>query len=95
MTHGLNGVKLYMQVKSCISNRAVERRRMAYQYSKLKGRIIEKYGTQGKFAEAIGLSENSTSKKLKGLFGLSQEDMEAWAKLLDIDRDDFGEYFFT
>lgn len=35
---------------------------MPYQYDKLRGRIIEKYGTQGNFAKALGLSSNSVLK---------------------------------
>lgn len=34
-----------------------------YRYNKLRGRIIEKFGTQEKFAKAVGISENSLSKK--------------------------------
>ena len=36
---------------------------MSYTYNKLRGRIIEMYGTQGKFAEKLGISKNSVSKK--------------------------------
>lgn len=32
---------------------------MPYTYNKLRGRIIEKYGTQSKFAEKLGVSKNS------------------------------------
>lgn len=66
-----------------------------YEYKKLRGRIVEKFGTQASFAEKIGISNNSMSKKMQGKTGLSQEDMELWASLLDIDRKDFPEYFFA
>lgn len=33
---------------------------MAFDYSKLKGRIIEKYGTQAAFAKAMGTSQKNT-----------------------------------
>lgn len=36
---------------------------MPYTYNKLRGRIVEIYGTQGKFAEKLGVSKNSVSKK--------------------------------
>ncbi len=39
---------------------------MPYNYSKLLGRIVEKVGTQGKFAEQMKLSERSISLKLNG-----------------------------
>lgn len=68
---------------------------MSYEYNKLRGRIIEKYGTQEKFAEAIGLSTNSISKKMTGKAGFSQEDIETWSKMLGITQNEYGEYFFA
>lgn len=32
-----------------------------FQYSKLKGKIVEIFGSQKKFAEAMGLSERTIS----------------------------------
>ncbi len=68
---------------------------MPYSYAKLRGRIIEKYGSQEKFAADVGLSNNSVSKKMTGKSGFSQKDMEKWAGLLDIDTKEYPEYFFT
>lgn len=68
---------------------------MNYKYNKLRGRIIEKYGTQEKFAEAIGLSTNSMSKKMTGKSGFSQEDIESWSEKLEIAQAEYGEYFFA
>ena len=68
---------------------------MPYRYNKLRGRIVEKYGTQSKFAEALGLSNNSLSNKLNCKIGFSQEDILKWSELLDISSGDFYEYFFT
>ena len=68
---------------------------MPYRYNKLRGRIVEKYGTQSKFAEALGLSNNSLSNKLNCKIGFSQEDILKWSQLLDIGSSDFYEYFFT
>lgn len=68
---------------------------MPYKYRKLRGRIIEKYGSQEKFSEAINLSKNSLSLKLNGKTGFSQADMIKWSRLLDIDISEYGEYFFT
>lgn len=66
-----------------------------YEYRKLRGRIVEKFGTQGKFAEAIKLSENSLSKKLNCKVPLTQDEIRVWAQLLDISQDQYAEYFFT
>ena len=65
-----------------------------YLYPKLAGKIVEKYGTRKRFAEEIGLSENSISLKMNGKTGFSQEDMVQWGDLLDIETVDYGLYFF-
>ena len=66
-----------------------------YEYRKLKGRIVEKYGTMGAFAEALGLSKQSLSLKMTGKVGLSQEDIELWSELLDIPQEDYGIFYFA
>lgn len=48
---------------------------MSYTYNKLRGRIIEMYGTQGKFAEKLGISKNSVSKKMNCQTEFSQADI--------------------
>lgn len=37
---------------------------MAFDYSKLRGRIIEKYGSQTAFVKSFGTSENTFSMKM-------------------------------
>lgn len=66
---------------------------MLYRYQKLRGRIVEKYGTNKAFAEKLGLSENSLSKKLKGKTGISQRDIQVWSELLDIDPAEYALFF--
>lgn len=68
---------------------------MEFTYNKLRGRIVEKYQTQANFAQAVGISKNAMSNKITGKTGLSQEDIVLWAQLLDIDRQYYGEYFFS
>ncbi len=68
---------------------------MAYEYSKLLGRIIEKFGTQAKFAEAMGLSERSLSLKLNGKVGFKQNEITKACQLLDITGAEITSYFFT
>ena len=65
-----------------------------YQYNRLKGKIIEKYGTRKAFAKAVGISENSLSLKLNGKTGFSQEDIEKWSSLLDITMDEYPSFYF-
>lgn len=64
-------------------------------YAKLRGRIVEKYGTISKFGDAVGLSRVSMSNKLTGLTGFSQADILRWCELLEIDISEVGLYFFT
>ena len=66
-----------------------------YTYAKLRGRIIEKFGTQERFAEHIGISNTSMSKKMTRKTSFSQDDMERWSRELDIPLSEIGQFFFT
>lgn len=68
---------------------------MAYDYSKLIGLIVEKFGTQLKFAEVIGLSERSVSLKLNNKRPWTQKEISKASELLDIDPEKINEYFFN
>lgn len=68
---------------------------MQYKYSKLKGKIIEKFGTVSEFADAMGISKASASMKLSGKVGFSRDDIEKTMKLLDISLDEISDYFFA
>ena len=66
-----------------------------YHYNKLRGRIVEKYGTQEVFADVLGIGANTLSLKMTGKIGFSQSDIEKWAALLDIEKSEYPDYFFT
>lgn len=68
---------------------------MLYNYNKLRGRIVEKYGTQDKFAEAVGMTRQGVSMKMRGKTSFSQVDIQKWCDLLDIKTDQIAEYFFA
>lgn len=68
---------------------------MAYDYNKLVGRIIEKYGTRAAFASAMNMSERTLSTKLTGKRGWKQKDISNACKLLNIDQKDIPAHFFT
>ena len=55
-----------------------------YNYNFLKGKIVEKCGTQTKFAELLGISVQALTKKLQnnGLF--SQNQIDQSIELLDL-----------
>lgn len=63
----------------------------------LKGKIREKYGSQEKFAERVGLSLTSVSSVLNGKRGLSRDQIVTWAEALDIDLEsaELNRVFFS
>lgn len=68
---------------------------MPYNYAKLLGRIVEKVGTQSKFAETMGLSERSVSLKLNGKQGWKQVEIARACQILDIPDSEIPSYFFS
>lgn len=65
-----------------------------YDTSKLRGRIVEKFGSQGRFAEYVGCSASFLSQYLNGKRKLDQPTMDKWVDALDIDSVDIYSYFF-
>lgn len=63
-------------------------------YPKIRGRIVELYGSQENFAESLGLSKTSVSKKLNGISNFTQKDILEWAIKLEIPMNEIGVYFF-
>lgn len=70
-------------------------RSRVYDYSKLRGRIKEKLGTEGEFAHLINRTPNYISKVFRNGTYLSQIDIDNGAKVLDIPVGEIGIYFFT
>lgn len=68
---------------------------MERDFSKLRGRIVEKYRNIGKFAEAIGVPKSVVSAKLNGAKPITHNDVMMWAEPLDICTEEIGVYFFT
>ncbi len=66
-----------------------------YDTSKLRGRIIEKFGSQSAFADASGNSVSFISQYMNGKTQLTQGTMDKWIDLLDIADEDIRAYFFT
>ena len=63
--------------------------------NKLRGRIIEKFETQEKFAEALGITPGTVSKTLRNESKLTREELIEWGNLLEIPKDDLPSYFFA
>lgn len=68
---------------------------MKFNYSKLKGKIVEVFGTQRNFATAIGLSERSVSLKLNNITEFSQDEIFKIVQALGIDWYQIHDYFFA
>ena len=66
-----------------------------YDYSKLRGRIREKLGTEGEFARRIGRSIGYVSQIFNGFKQFSQIDIMKAVEVLEIEPNDIGVYFFT
>lgn len=69
--------------------------KVKFNFSKLKGKIIEKYSSQKDFAQALGVSRVTVSNKLNNKVPFGQEEIDTICKLLDIQKKDIGDYFFT
>lgn len=65
-----------------------------YDYSKFRGRIKEKIGTEGEFASRINRTQNYLTKVFQGKTYFSQKDITTSARVLDIPDVEIGAYFF-
>lgn len=67
---------------------------MAYDYSKLRGRIREKFKTQSNFAMALGIGTVSLSQKLNCKSEFTQDEINLCIQLLKLNQRDIPSYFF-
>lgn len=68
---------------------------MNFDYSKLRGKIKEVFGTQDKFAAALGIGRVSLSQRLNNNLDFSSTEIFTSCKLLDISAETIPQYFFT
>lgn len=68
---------------------------MSYNYSKLKGKIIEKCGSQAGLANVLRITQSTLSQKLNGHYSFSQDEINKISKYLGIEKAEIGAYFFT
>lgn len=68
---------------------------MAYDYSKLRGKIVEKYSTISAFSKDLGLTSESVSMKLNNKREFSQREIDKACELLGIKNSEMKSYFFT
>lgn len=66
-----------------------------FDYSKLRGRIKEIFGTQDAFADAVGIGRVSLSKRLNNALEFTQDEMIKSAAVLKFPPEEIPLYFFT
>lgn len=68
--------------------------RYEFDYSKLKGRIIEKYNSQSNFVKELKVSEQVFSKRINNQVQFDSSEIKKMVELLEISDDEISEYFF-
>lgn len=68
---------------------------LIFDYSKLRGRIVEILGNQDELASRLGISLVSLSRKLNNRVRFSVDDIITIADVLKIPVTEIGIYFFT
>lgn len=68
---------------------------MEFDYSALRGKIREQFGTERNFANAIGMNPSTLSQKLSNKLEFSQQDIMDCLKALHMGSDFIKPYFFT
>lgn len=68
---------------------------MTWDYSKLRGKIKEKFKTQDAFATAIGISKTSLSLKLNNEREFTQAEMNKCVDALGEPKHEIKNLFFT
>ena len=67
--------------------------KVKYDYSKLKGRIREYFGTQDSFAESLDLSSTSMNSKLNGKVRFTQDEIYYAIQRLNIKPEELLDIF--
>ena len=68
---------------------------MAFNYSKLRGKVKEIFNTQEDFSKALGIGTVSLSQKLNNKSEWSQQEINKAVELLKIEDSEISVYFFT
>ena len=69
--------------------------KIIFDYSKLKGRIIEKVGSQKAFAKLLGITEATMTSKMNCDSYFTQVEIMKAIDILGIQLDEVFLYFFT
>ena len=71
--------------------------KMLFDFSRLKGRIAEKFGTRAAFASHLGIQPSALSNRLSGATQFRADEILVICQpdCLDIAAEDIQAYFFT
>ena len=64
-------------------------------HSKLRGKIVEVYGSIRDFSKDTNVSEQTIIAKLNGRVPFKQPEIILWCNLLGVEKDQIGEFFFS
>lgn len=67
---------------------------IVYDYSKLLGRIKEKYGIRENLVKEITISSTSLNLRLNNKLKFDQQDIKELCIALDINEEEIPDYFF-
>lgn len=70
-------------------------RNVSFDYSKLRGRIIEKFGSIDSFSKQTSFGRTAIHQKLSGETFFNQLQILEFQMLLGIQDDEIRHYFFT
>lgn len=68
---------------------------MPFDFNKLKGRIVEKYGTRRAFSRAMDMSPPALSARINGLIPFRADEITKACALLDVPNEEINDYFFN
>ena len=68
---------------------------VTFDYSKIRGKIKEVFGTQAAFADVMKMSTVTLSEKLNNKVQFRQKEIDRACDLLQISKEEIPIYFFT
>lgn len=68
---------------------------MKFDTNKLRGRIVEKYGSLQRFSNKTGFKYSTLQNKLRSMTYFNQVEITNFLDWLDISEEEIGEYFFN
>lgn len=67
---------------------------MSKTFPKLRGRMVEKFGSVEGFAKAAGIPKNTIYCKLLKKRKITSDDMKSWGEILEIPQNEYYDYYF-